>query len=183
MKITYTYIAAGILLTLLPTSLHAQNSGGTGDSASNGNTSESTGPRRFWQASLPGGSYVVALDRITSVSKHSYIIDGNLSVTEVVIDTNGNSLARFYYIEPVGSDSSNVGAAVKLRGQELLEKAGQRTGIDVNSAVAKQYPTTTHAKTVEYRVSDLRDLDQLFNSVRNAWFKGTGRKFSIKIGG
>ncbi|MCP5537797.1 MAG: hypothetical protein H7A51_16375 [Akkermansiaceae bacterium] len=178
MKKAYTYIATTLLaLSVLPTSVSAQ----TDDSTSDGNTSETTGPRRFWQASVPGGNYVVALDRISSVSKHTYIIDGNLSVTEVVVDTNGNSLVRFYYIEPVGSDASNVGARVKARSQEILERAGQRTGVDVNSAVMKQYPTTTHAKTVEFRVSDAGDLDKLYGSVLNAWVKGTGRKFTIKI--
>lgn len=179
MKKAYTYLAAGLLLSFLPTSLSAQNSNGT-DTSKN-NTSETTGPRRFWQANVPGGSYMVALDRIASVSKHTYIIDGNLSVTEVVIDTNGNSLARFYYIEPVGGDASNVGAGIKRRGQEILEKAGQRTGVDVNSTVVKQYPTTTHAKTVEYRVSDVGDLNKLYGSVTSAWTKGHGKKFTIKM--
>lgn len=177
MKKAYTYIAAALLLiTCMPTSLVAQNNNGD-----TGNTSETTGPKRFWQASLPGGNYIVALDRISSVSKHTYIIDGNLSVTEVVIDTNGNSLVRFYYIEPAGSDASNIGAGISRRSKEILEKAGQRTGVDVNTTVAKQYPTTTHSKTVEYRVSDEGDLNKLYGSVTNAWLKGSGRKFTIKI--
>ncbi len=100
MKKAITYLAAIALpLAFLSSSAMAQNSD---------KTSETTGPKRFWQSSLPGGDYVVALDRISSISKHSYIIDGNLRVTEVVIDTNGNSLARFYYIIPVSEDAGSA---------------------------------------------------------------------------
>ena len=173
MKKAITYLAAIALpLAFLSSSAMAQNSD---------KTSETTGPKRFWQSSLPGGDYVVALDRISSISKHSYIIDGNLRVTEVVIETNGNSLARFYYIIPVSEDSgSTAGAGLTTRGKELLDKVGERTGTNLNTAVMKQYPTTTHAKTVEFRISNEANLDKLFSSVRNAWFKGSGKRFSIK---
>ena len=175
-------------LAFLPMAANAQNQGdnnrdnNNNEASSNNNgTSETTGPRRFWQANLPGGNYIVALDRISSISKHSYILNGNLEVTEVVIDTNGNSLARFYYIIPVGSDSeSNIASRLNNRTKELLDKAGERTGVNANTAVAKQYPNTTHAKTVEFRISNESHLNRLFNSARNAWIKGTGRKFTIK---
>ncbi len=161
-------------LLLLPMIASAQNNSGT-------TTNESTGPRRFWQASVPGGNYIVALDRISSISKHDYILNGNLRVTEVVIDTNGNSLARFYYIIPVTEDSgSKIGAGLTTRGKELLDKVGERTGANANTAVAKQYPNTTHAKTVEFRISNEGNLNKLFSSATNAWIKGIGRKFSIR---
>ena len=189
MKRSTTYLATHLSalslslcsLCLLSSSLMAQ-SGGTTSPTTQNNTSETTGPRRFWQASLPGGNYIVALDRISSISKHSYILDGALRVTEVVVDTSGNSLVRFYYIIPVSDDAgSNAAAGLTRRGKELLDKAGQRTGVNANTAVSKTYPTTTHAKIVEFRVSDEGDLDKLFGSVRNAWIKGSGRKFTIKI--
>ena len=69
--------------------------------------------RRFWQASLPGGEFVVALDRISSISKHEYVLDGNLLVTEVSIDTNGNALTRIYQITPV-AERSNLATAQKM---------------------------------------------------------------------
>jgi len=164
-------------LAVLSGTIHAQTNGGS----TKASTSETTGPKRFWQAALPGGSYIVALDRITSVSKHRYIIDGNISVTEVVIDTNGNALARFYYLEPVGQDTSNVGARIGQRSKELHDKVSAHTGVDANSAVVKQYPITTHAKTVEFHLSDGGDLDKLYSSVRDAWINGRGRKFTITL--
>ena len=167
-----------LTVTILPQVSMGQNAS---DSEKN-KTSESTGPKRFWQASLPGGSYIVALDRITSISQHSYLVDGNISVTEVVIDTSGNSLARFYYLEPVAQNTSNVGAQLSQRGKDLLNKVGQRTGIDTNSAVIKQYPATTHAKTVEFHITNVSTLDALLNSARGAWINGKGKKFIIDTG-
>jgi len=169
------------LIAFLTLSLSPTTMGQTKNTASKNNTSETTGPRRFWQANLPGGNYIVALDRIASISKHTYIIDGALRVTEVVIDTSGNSLVRFYYIIPASEDSgSAVGAGLTSRAKELLDKASEHTGVNANTIVAKQYPTTTHAKTVEFRILDERDLDSLFNSARKAWINGTGKKFTIK---
>jgi hypothetical protein len=153
MKSASIYFAL-TLLSMLPCSLMGQTEEGTAKNES----SETTGPKRFWQADLPGGSYIVALDRIASMSKHNYIIDGNISVTEVVIDTNGISLARFYYLEAV------------------LHKAG------ADVAIVKKYPTETHAKTVEFHIPSAVILDELYDSARNAWITGRGKKFTINNG-
>ena len=45
--------------------------------------------------------------------------------------------------------------------------------------VQKQYPTTTHAKTIEFRVKDLGTLDALLGSAKGAWISGKGRKFVV----
>lgn len=180
MKPLPVYLAAAVLSLATHSPLLAQDSSGTNGTTKN-NTAETTGPRRFWQASLPGGSYIVALDRITSISKHTYVIGGSLRVTEVVIDTSGNALARFYYIIPVSEDSnSNIGSGITTRTKELIDKVGERTGVNGNTIVEKQYPTTTHAKTVEFRISDEGNLDKLYNSARKTWISGKGVKFRIK---
>jgi len=165
MKILYTSLLAALMV--LPTSLLAQNS-----------NAETNGTRRFWQASLPGGDYIVSLSSISSVSKHSYVIDGGLKVSEVIVDTNGNSLARFYYITPVTGDSA-LGSLTE-RSKELLDTAGGRTtGTKPSTIVAKQFPTTTHAKTVEFRLSSEKELDRLLNSVRRSWMNNNEIRFTI----
>ncbi|MBK1829854.1 hypothetical protein JIN77_03900 [Verrucomicrobiaceae bacterium R5-34] len=170
-------------LTLLTTALFlilsaAPSAIAQDDTDSTSDTSTST---KFWQASLPGGSYVVALSKITSVSKHSYVIDGNLKVSEVVIDTIGNSLVRFYYIIPVTEDSeSSITSGITERAKDIADNVGDRTGANANTMVAKQYPTTTHSKTIEFRLSDEADLDQLLSSARKAWMNNKGRKFTVK---
>ncbi|MGB2402988.1 MAG: hypothetical protein ACPIA7_06215 [Akkermansiaceae bacterium] len=164
-----------LFLLILPQAGKAQSE----ESSTKNNTSETTGPKRFWQADLPRGSYIVALDRITSISQHAYIIDGNINVTEVVIDTTGNSLARFYYLEPVLQGAAHLGAEISQRGKALLNKVNQRTGVDTEAAVIKQYPSTTHAKTVEFHISDTATLNALLESARTAWINGRGKKFVV----
>jgi len=154
---------------------------GSSDERVESNVQDDEGPRRFWQASLPGGHYMVALDRISMISMHEYLLDGNLIVREMTVDTSGRALARFYHIEPV-TESMNRNELTRIadRGRELLDRAGQRAGTEAHNMAQKQYPTTTHAGTVEYRILDLRDLDALYASVKRAWETGKGRKVTLK---
>jgi hypothetical protein len=134
----------------------------------------------FWSATLPGGSYLVALSKITSISQHEYLLDGNLIITEVTIDTIGATTLRIYQITPAAQYGTlATPRKVIERGKDLLDRAGQRTGVDIQNMVHKQYPTTTHSKTIEYRVNDLGTLGALHNSARTAWTSGKGRKFTV----
>jgi hypothetical protein len=134
----------------------------------------------FWQGTMPGGSYLVALSRITSISKHEYLLEGNLIVTEVTIDTLGDTTLRVYQITPAAQYGTlATGRKIVERGRDLLDRAGQRTGADINNMVHKQYPITTHSKIIEFRVKDLGTLDALLGSVRTAWINGKGRKFVV----
>jgi hypothetical protein len=84
----------------------------------NSNTTEEAPiSKRFWSVTLPGGEYTVALDRISSVSIHEYTLDVQNIVTEVVIDTNGRALVRFYHVRSVLEDagSGNGGRIVERR--------------------------------------------------------------------
>ncbi|MDQ8188668.1 hypothetical protein [Roseibacillus persicicus] len=136
--------------------------------------------KRFWQLSLPDGHFMVALDRIASISRSSYLLDGGLIVTEVTIDTVGNSLCRIYQITPA-AENSQVSSAQRLtqRARDLTGRAKEVTGADIETMVQKNYPTTTHAKTVEYRVKERATLDALYASLNKAWRDGKGRRFAI----
>ncbi len=144
-------------------------------------TGDSPGPARFWQASVPGGNYQVALDRITAVSRHKYLLDGAVIVDEVTVDTVGKSLVRFYFLSPVTDAApGNATAALADRGRELIDKAAQRTGFEVQNMVVKKYPDTTHAGMVEFRLMKESDLTALYGSVKTAWETGRGRQFTAK---
>ena len=145
------------------------------------NATETDGPRRFWQANLPGGHYMVALDRISTISMQEYLLDGGLVVNEVTVDTVGRALARFYHIAPL-SDTAGRDEVTRVvdRGRELLDRAGQKAGTDAHDMAQKNYPTTTHAGMIEYRIIDKRDLNALYSSLRKAWESGKGRKLTIK---
>jgi len=161
--------------------LHAQTPPPEPNTTENEKSGDSSGPNRFWQATLPGGHYMVALDRISSVSRHQYVLDGTLLVDEVTVDSLGQALARFYFIAPL-TDGANTNAATQLanRSKELIDKAAQRAGTGVQDMVIKKYPDTTHARTIEYRLLSEQELASLHNSVRNSWETGRGRKFTVK---
>ena len=144
------------------------------------NASERASNNRFWEAQLPGGSYMVELAHLTSVSIHTYHVKGAV-VHEVAIETMGAALTRIYAIQALGEDSeANVAKNLIQRGRELSKQAGERAGVDLDTTVHKEYPLTTHAKTIEFRVVDKADLDQIYDSLTKAWRSGRGRKVTIK---
>lgn len=135
---------------------------------------------RFWEAEFPTGTYIVKLSAICSISKHEYIVDGAAKVTEVSIGTWGSEQARFYYIEPnTPKAPDGIGQSVINAAQEAAQEASQRApGSDqITQAVVKNYPTTTHAHTVEYRVLSVEVLDKIFTSVRQALLNNQGTTF------
>ncbi|HRJ71092.1 MAG TPA: hypothetical protein PLS03_02640 [Terrimicrobiaceae bacterium] len=135
--------------------------------------------RGIWTAELPGGTYVVRLSAITSVSIHEYVVDGSARVSEVNVGTIGSELVRFYFIEPnIPQTPNGIGqSAVELakdRAKEVISRAGAD---DVWQKVAKNYPTTTHARTVEYRLADKETLKKLFESVQDSWVNNRAATF------
>ena len=127
--------------------------------------------RGIWRAELPGGVYIVRLSAISSLSIHEYVVDAAASVTEVNIGTSGSESVRFYAIEanlpqlPTGAGQKAIEAV-----QDRAKDALARTGVaDSVLRVVKNYPATTHARTVEFRLADKQTLRKLFNSAESAW--------------
>jgi len=188
MKASITLLA--LALALAP--LHAQNTTGQQttnetENAPDAEKDEQEGlkddenKKRRWEASLPGGEYSVNLGNITAISKHSYVLDGTLLVTEVTVDTTGTSLARFYYIEPITKDTEfNALARFQQRADELRKRAQSRAGTQADEMAQKSYPTTTHAKTIEFRIMHEGTLNALYGSLYRAWDTDKGRTFRIK---
>jgi hypothetical protein len=140
---------------------------------------------RFWQANVGGGQYMVALDRISAISRNKYVLDGAVIVDEVTVDALGQALARFYFITPItdSTTGSAAGAAASRladRARGLVDKGASMAGTEVHNMVVKKYPETTHARTIEFRVLSEQELTGLFNSVRTAWESNRGRKFTVK---
>jgi hypothetical protein len=158
----------------------AQDENNNNNNNNQGQNDVSNSNRRFWEANLPGGSYMVALDRISAVSKHSYIVNKSLVVHEVNIQTSAAGLVRFYAFEAVGENTeANIARNLVDRGKSIIEQGGKRAGVDTNASVEKEYPHTTHAQTIEYRLFDNNDLNQLYGSIKRSWEEGRGRKFTI----
>jgi hypothetical protein len=166
-----------LFLLLMAPLVQAQRPGNNGNNRNNGTPvpgatpSASPAPTNIlmWRCNLPGGSYSVALRAMVSVSLHEYLVDGVARVTEVNIDTVGNALARFYYIEPVTPNSPvGIGQATIEKAQQLIQEGAQRSGQDVWQKVVKNYPTSTHAHTIEYRLADKQTLTNLYVSAEGA---------------
>ena len=150
------------------------------DNNQNNSSSEQI-PSRFWKATLPGGEYMVALNSISSIAKHTYIVDGAARVFEVTVADKSSAIARFYFIEPV-TDSSpiNAGQVVLDRLKSVTKEASERLGAgDIWDQVIKNYPSSTHAKTVEFRLSVKSNIDSIYSSIARAWERGRGENFKV----
>ena len=151
-----------LALALLPLALFAQ--------APTTTTTTTTSALTLFRAKLPGGIYEVAVRAIVAVSSHEYLVDGIARVTEVNIDTTGSVLARFYFLEPTTPVAPlGIGQSTADKAQELLKQAAEKTGQDVWKKVVKNYPTTTHARTVEYRLAEKADLNKIYEAAEEAF--------------
>lgn len=166
-------------LLLTPVLAFAQTDATPGDAPA-GTVSSTPNQLPLWRCKLPGGAYEVALRAMVAVSSHEYIVDGAARVTEVNIDTQGSVLARFYFLEPNLPNSPVAGGAEAMRkARELITEGAERTGQDAWKKVIKSHPTTTHARTVEYRLVTKEQLQALFDSASTSFRTGKGADFSV----
>ena len=148
----------------------------TTDPSATASADQSSNPA-FWQAKFANGHYLVKLARISCASKHEYISDGAAHVVEVTIGTDNAVVARFYFLEPVGKDTPiAAGNVIINRAQGLTQDLASRASPTLGKLnVVKNYPTSTHAHTVEYVVQSADTLDSLYTSLMAAINTGTGR--------
>lgn len=134
----------------------------------------------FWDCTLPGGSYTVALNKISVVSIHEFNVPGG-RVTEFNIVTEGSALARFYFMDAaIPAGGTAIAEVAKARLLEVANTAADRTGTDrAWEKVMKDYPLATHAHTIEFRIPTKADLLALHDSAKRAWMTGRGRTVSM----
>lgn len=146
------------------------------------NSNSTTTNAPFWQVVTPAGNFTVALKNITSVSVHTYVVDATARVTELSVGTSGSLVARFYYLEALSESSPlNTLQVAQNRVRETAESANSRVlgGSAPWENVVKNYPTTTHAHTVEYRLPTKDLVDKLFEDAEKAWMTGRGSKVTV----
>ncbi len=109
-------------------------------------------------------------DRLNSVSLQEYQA-GPYKVTEVVIDIASSPCqVRIYHTE-VGSLQDAHAAAptgptdkkpnIPSQVQKVADKGRSKIN-EINPPVIKDYPITTHAKTIEFRVSTKEELEEFY---------------------
>ncbi len=175
-----------LLLTVLATFASAQTPPSAPAPAPPAPLADSSSNPNFWQASFTnGGHYLVKLNQINCASKHEYISDAVARVVEVTIGTDSAVVARFYFFEPAGKDTPlNAGQILINRAQDAAQQAAARVSPSAARLnVVKNYPTSTHAHTVEYSVQDEATLNSLYASLMAAINSGRGRTWKEGGGG
>lgn len=115
---------------------------------------------------------MVKINTITSLTRQRYLLNGTMSVWELVIDTTGNNSIRIYYIDSPGSKIGNTGdLSSKMPG---LSYAKEAMGLNGAECVTKTYPESTHSHTVEFRVLSLEALKRIQKSVMRSMATGRG---------
>ncbi len=162
-----------LLFLLLTATLHAQKTSTPAPSTQPPTATGTDTKQNLFRCTLPGGTYEVAVRAILAVASHEYTVDGVARVTEVNIDTAGSMLARFYYIEPATPNPpAGIGAATVEKAKQLFQEAAERSGQDAWKKVVKNYPATTHARTVEYRVTSKEQLTKIYTGAEEAFRLG-----------
>jgi len=128
----------------------------------------------LWNCKFSDGNYYsVALGAIDSVSQHEYLLDGALRVVEVTVATRGSTQARFYVLEKLSTATGGIPGQSLAEGMGRVaeEIASRAPGAVKNSTntVVKKFPETSHAKVVEYRISDREKLGKLFDHLLRRW--------------
>lgn len=131
----------------------------------------------YWSVCFGGSAdknpfAMVKINTITSLSRQRYLLNGTMSVWELVIDTTGNNSIRIYYIDTPGSKAGAAGdLASKMPG---LSYARENMGLNGAECVTKTYPESTHTHTVEYRVLNLDALKRIQKSLMRSMATGRG---------
>ncbi len=117
---------------------------------------------------------MVKLATITSVAKHTYVLEGSQKITEVTIDTTGNNSIRFYCLN---SDRANRALDRLSNVREVADKYTERG----TRYPAKKYPEGTHSHNIEYQLNSVEHLDTIYESLTYAWLKDTASTLRLKL--
>ena len=137
----------------------------------------STGPNLI-ALCLPGGKIAIDLKSITAIGLHSYTVDTTSRVWELTVDNGGSSLLRIYSVSTISPNEPILDMA-KVELESLAESVSKSVGLDVWAKVQKSYPTSTHAKTVEYRVKTVKELLQLRKLLFKAWTTASSGRIDL----
>jgi hypothetical protein len=163
-----------LIITISPCALHALNIKNNALKNPNLFSIEFPSPTR---------SFMAREQTVTNISLHDYITPP-YKVVELTINGHGQSLLRIYHsqllspselADTLGNSNSTYKQATKFR--QPLEHAAQRVEQKMTSivetptvtTVIKEYPIATHAKNIEYRLSRLSELIDLYESLIKHW--------------
>ncbi len=137
-----------------------------------------------------GTSYYGRVDKIISISKQQYLV-GPLVVTEVNIELdNSRTQLRIYNSRAIPSEMATALAIKKAEGvanyappiPDVLKKIDERAGnLAIQQKVYKDYPQTTHARTLEFIVTNIQELEKFYKQISSDFLKLNNESISKKI--
>ena len=131
---------------------------------------------QFWIATIgdsKAAMTAVRLSSITSVSKHTYNVAGQV-IREVTIDTTGNNSVRIYCMN-TNPQLNRYAERAKNTRQMIDSKTGGATNYP-----SKKFPEGTYSHNVEFQVDSVDDLEKIYNSVMKAVISNKGCNFKLK---
>jgi len=147
-------------------------------------------PKMFGINFADGSSYYALAEKVVSVSKQAYVA-GPLFVTEVCIELDQSPLqVRIYNARAVPADKAAEAAAKKIPYEaakqaaksNILKRAEEKLGgVKTQQNVYKDYPATTHARTLEFVVSDLEELEIFYEKFSGDYARIGGESLNKKI--
>lgn len=161
------------ILVMLPVVLAAEGENNTDKEAA---TAAGSSKFPVWIASFGCElSTTVRLSTITSVSLHTYMLDGSMKVSELTVDTQGNNSLRIYCISAEKANDlkgrfSNV--------RNLLDKKTE----NASHLPSRKFPEGTYSHNVEYQVDNTRILKKAHESLMKAWLNNKSVSFSASSG-
>lgn len=146
--------------------------------------------KNIYGIEFPGDarSYYGSEKQIQSISTQEYIT-ANFRVTELNIVTQSSALLRIYYSRPLrigelqkaladGGKASGIpgGSSIIQRPlpaqvQAMADRASGAGDAITGTEVIKEYPSATHAHTIEYRIGSREELLELHDELKKHWLK------------
>lgn len=161
----------------------AQSSSPFGSKSATGSDKDSDTERtdNFWVGNFPTGTITIPVSKIVAVAMHNYVLDGVCMVHEISVLSESNTPIKFYYLEPMGTQSEfNAVKTITNRAKELNSTTLNRiTGgaVNADTLVSKKFP---HHNTIEFRIPSKQQLEAVYSSLLKALEKRRGRNLSIK---
>ncbi len=128
----------------------------------------------LWRARIGTAVTSIPLSAIEHYGIQDYNLDGSSLIRELTITMKSLSMVRIYHILPLGAIHKE--AAQRLdKTRKDVEVAVQGLRSQDDNLPIKSYPTTTHEKMVEYRVSKAEDINVFHDSLDKAMVAYLGR--------
>ncbi len=131
---------------------------------------------------------VLSASSITSISKHSFLLNGTMLINEVTIDTIGNNSVRFYYVQ---EDDGKKILMTKTPQEAVQQAAGRinkeiRTGgkgkkSDEAVVPSLKFPEGVYAHTIEFQVDDPAVLQKLYRESNAVWESNAPKVVRVRL--